>query len=488
MSASENSGGYGCKLVNTPPKELQTECSICLELLRDPEMVNCCGYKFCRTCIRPVLNRKKPCPLCGQRNISTMADRQLQRTLNDLQVYCQHAEDGCKWEGKLGGVAGHLNGEYTPENRLEGCGHVQVECPECGDVCPRKDGRSHMEEECPEAQLSCKFHHIGCREVLSRKDMQQHVQSNKSSHMTLLLDHTQKLADEYNRKSNEILNVIDNLGDKEDGLTLSNEVARAKKRSARVKVRPKPVHRSAMWGIGGGFFMAALLAALLAMNMTENPLQGKRRSTECPEELKQGLQDLEQRLESISQRSIPGTIGDDSNEVATRRAELEDMMQEIRGERARQQELGDQFAEKIAESIKIRDEMLKLQEDTEKNIKKLQDETIAQDDKGQDYSSDISDLKARLTGVLGDLVELKSKMSGFSNKGDVEGLGLELSGIRDDLQVTKQRVEALPGLSILLLELQKLVQEELDKMPPPPPHGRHRGHGRHHGHGCHGHR
>ena len=49
--------GYACDFVDTIPKELQTECSICLHVLRDPHMVDCCGYRFCKSCIEQELYR-----------------------------------------------------------------------------------------------------------------------------------------------------------------------------------------------------------------------------------------------------------------------------------------------------------------------------------------------------------------------------------------------------------------------------------------------
>ena len=51
--ASFQGGGYDCQFVD-PPQELQTECAICLHVVREPYLVDCCGYRFCRVCIENV--------------------------------------------------------------------------------------------------------------------------------------------------------------------------------------------------------------------------------------------------------------------------------------------------------------------------------------------------------------------------------------------------------------------------------------------------
>ena len=58
-------GGYECVFVSDPPKILQTECSVCLCVLREPYLVDCCGNSFCKTCIDQVKSDKRPvqCPV-----------------------------------------------------------------------------------------------------------------------------------------------------------------------------------------------------------------------------------------------------------------------------------------------------------------------------------------------------------------------------------------------------------------------------------------
>ena len=88
-------GGYECIFVENPPQHLQIECSVCLCILKEPWLVDCCGNRFCRTCIQPIQSQHKPCPLCGVPFTNSVVDKQLQRTLSNLQVFCSHKEAGC---------------------------------------------------------------------------------------------------------------------------------------------------------------------------------------------------------------------------------------------------------------------------------------------------------------------------------------------------------------------------------------------------------
>ena len=44
----EHESGFECQFVEEPPRSLQSECPICLQILRDPYQTTCCGYAFCK--------------------------------------------------------------------------------------------------------------------------------------------------------------------------------------------------------------------------------------------------------------------------------------------------------------------------------------------------------------------------------------------------------------------------------------------------------
>ena len=72
----------------------------------------------------------KPCPLCNVQFTTCIHDKRLQRTLNELQVYCCH-EAGCEWVGELSNLPQHFNTELEPDailKRLTGCLFVSIDC------------------------------------------------------------------------------------------------------------------------------------------------------------------------------------------------------------------------------------------------------------------------------------------------------------------------------------------------------------------------
>ena len=46
--------GSECESVEKPPKAVQSECPVCLLVLREPYQATCCGKSFCEECIKRV--------------------------------------------------------------------------------------------------------------------------------------------------------------------------------------------------------------------------------------------------------------------------------------------------------------------------------------------------------------------------------------------------------------------------------------------------
>ena len=235
-------GGYECLFVEDAPKHLQTDCSVCLCLLRDPQLIDCeCGACFCRSCIDPIKAEGKPCPLCNGPFTTSMPDRRLQRTLNGLKVYCTYKAAGCGWVDVLGNLYKHLNLEGGPE-KLSGCPFAPIECSFCAEVLERRFMKEHESDKCPQrpfvcvhcekfkstfqdvtdkhvpvcpeklipcpyecgltevhrnrvedhllngcplATIDCTYHSVGCKVQLLRKDLPKHVADNLAVHMSL---------------------------------------------------------------------------------------------------------------------------------------------------------------------------------------------------------------------------------------------------------------------------------------------------------------
>ena len=246
-------GGYRCEFVELPPAAFQTACSVCLHILKEPCVVDCCDTRFCGVCIELVEKDNKPCPLCGKTEFKSMKDDGLERSLKKLEVWCSYRKDGCNRKGKLGDLELHLNQNPHPQNRLKGCQFVEVECThncgkwfqrhhiikhetelckerpyscnhcrdyhstfqdvneihshqcskypiacpnECqGDMFMRQELESHLRDKCPCALVYCPFHYAGCQTQLPRKDMPEHMKETVT-HLALLASVTESLVKE----------------------------------------------------------------------------------------------------------------------------------------------------------------------------------------------------------------------------------------------------------------------------------------------------
>lgn len=256
-------GGYECQFVKPFTSEVQTECSICLSVLREPFLVDCCGYRFCKSCIETVSDDLKPCPLCNK-DFKTFPDKQLQRMLNQKEVYCKHKDEGCEWTGVLTKLDEHLNINCEDSNKhLDGCKYSMLTCKHCEKSVQRKDFKlhnircsgekytceycneysasyhrvtedhwpecpahpvdcpngcgdetlkrrevnKHVACDCPQTVVQCDLAHYGCNVELPRVDMTSHLESGTVDHISLLLKKITELQAENDGLKEEFADV-----------------------------------------------------------------------------------------------------------------------------------------------------------------------------------------------------------------------------------------------------------------------------------------
>ena len=138
------------------PQELQTDCPICLVVLREPFQVMCCGYSFCRTCIKPILTNKMACLTCNEASFNAFPNKGLQRSLYSFCVRCIHQKSGCEWTGELRELDGHLN-LNTELSKLYGCAFAAVTCTHCCKYFQRHHVQSHKSGSCSQCPFSCEY-------------------------------------------------------------------------------------------------------------------------------------------------------------------------------------------------------------------------------------------------------------------------------------------------------------------------------------------
>ncbi|XP_011410400.1 PREDICTED: TNF receptor-associated factor 2-like [Amphimedon queenslandica] len=135
----------------SPPESLI--CPICLSVLKDPYITDCCGNHFCHYCI----DRVETCPLCRKTNFKIFPNLEKKREVSSIPVYCIHREKGCGWSGPLG----RLFETHLPME----CQFVPRPCPyNCGASLLPIDVGAH-EDSCPKVTLDALVHKMKAEQI-----------------------------------------------------------------------------------------------------------------------------------------------------------------------------------------------------------------------------------------------------------------------------------------------------------------------------------
>ena len=232
----EEIGGYDYEYVVPPPDSLV--CKICRFPSRDPHMTLCCGHVFCKSCVSRV--ESGTCATCRankRQQYKLYKNKQVERDVWGLQIFCTNKEKGCKWQGELNNIVkGHLERgcidgcQFEGVKCAKGCGemvqrrhftsHIRNECPSRIARCPhcQLDGKQmfihgrHLEEcpklslpcpnnctaekiyrndmkrhrnQCPLQMIKCTYYSVGCTEMMTRKDQSAHDKNNLEKHLAL---------------------------------------------------------------------------------------------------------------------------------------------------------------------------------------------------------------------------------------------------------------------------------------------------------------
>ena len=156
-TVSKQQGGYDCELVDGSLLE-RYQCSVCMKLLRDARLTECCGQHFCDTCFQQWFEKNKTCPHCRAAECKSVLNKEKIRDVNQLRVRCTNRKKGCAWEGELGGLKDHLQSD-------NGCDYEIIECDYSGyKLCILYDGTGGEED----------FELLPCSKRVERRDIQAH--------------------------------------------------------------------------------------------------------------------------------------------------------------------------------------------------------------------------------------------------------------------------------------------------------------------------
>ena len=148
---ANSSGGYDYQFVDEPPQEILI-CKICLLASRDPYLSVCCGHVFCKSCIDKAKQNTaivKACPVCRNQEFTTVVNKQVDRLVRSLHIFCTNKGKGCNWQGELNDIDNHLHSG-------DGCQFEDILCTnECGKVIQRCNLKSHLDSDCPHHKTNC---------------------------------------------------------------------------------------------------------------------------------------------------------------------------------------------------------------------------------------------------------------------------------------------------------------------------------------------
>ena len=101
----------------------QYKCSICMKVLRDARLVDCCGQHYCDSCLGKWINSKneKTCPNCRKKDFQSILNKERIREIRELHVRCSNSKKGCEWEGEMKALKEHLGSD-------NGCEYETVYC------------------------------------------------------------------------------------------------------------------------------------------------------------------------------------------------------------------------------------------------------------------------------------------------------------------------------------------------------------------------
>ena len=106
MDNKTAAGGYDYGFVEVVPDSLI--CSICYLPSRKPCLSECCGHIFCKSCFDLQRAFFSVCPACRSPEFNTVLNKQADRMIRSLHVYCSNKAKGCKWVGEVNAITGHL--------------------------------------------------------------------------------------------------------------------------------------------------------------------------------------------------------------------------------------------------------------------------------------------------------------------------------------------------------------------------------------------
>ncbi|XP_074145203.1 TNF receptor-associated factor 2 isoform X4 [Sminthopsis crassicaudata] len=200
-------------------------CSACKNILRRPFQAQC-GHRYCSYCLTSIISTgPQNCAACIQEGIyeegisilessSAFPDNAARREVESLPAIC--VNNGCTWKGTIKEYEAH--DEVCPKFPLtcEGCGKKKI---------LREKFQDHV-KACGKCKGPCKFHVVGCTEMVENEKQQDHEIQKVAEHLCMLLNFVLE-ARNFHGDIGPLLGQGDMGGWGNNSLTLGSEVSKS---------------------------------------------------------------------------------------------------------------------------------------------------------------------------------------------------------------------------------------------------------------------
>ena len=245
-------------------------CFLCNQIIFNA-FTDKCNHTFCQHCILKQVRENGCCPI-SKENL-TLGDIKLSllyiNIIENLEVICIHASEGCSWEGKCKNLDLHFKKDCMFSQvtcKFKGCNFVgqkrkmnfhflkcrfrQMKCKYCKKIMPyeeltkhskkcknqemecflgcgkiinRRKKKEHEINDCPFFKVNCEYKQFGCTFVCKRSNMNSHLESEDSYffHVHLIEKKLEHIENLKNIKKNSKNNYVKLLS-KQDGSEFHN--------------------------------------------------------------------------------------------------------------------------------------------------------------------------------------------------------------------------------------------------------------------------
>ena len=182
-SASKINGGYDYDFIDLVPDRLI--CFICTKVMRDPQLMVCCGQKFCASCLQNFLEAHPTpsCPYCqateeGIVKFQYVVEKGLKNEIESFHIKCSNHDKGCDWTGEMTNLQRH----FSPDSgrfraSLEGCAFFEIRCSCWHWTGERRHHEEHLRSDkgCPDYLVQCPNKCQGGNTKVLRKHLSNHL-------------------------------------------------------------------------------------------------------------------------------------------------------------------------------------------------------------------------------------------------------------------------------------------------------------------------